>query len=287
MPSSSSCHIAGEPAKAQPTAMEVDVASQCFLDSIRPAAPAAKTMPKSSAKSAPKGKAKGKAKAKSAAPPPSLADAPPVAVPPKDEPENGGPAQKKLRLSPIEDMDPKLTGNMAAHMIESDKAWASETLEKIKAFMCLAPREAEGEFKADVGDRVRELTNLQGLIRKRIRSVKRRTVENQEAAMIQAEEMETTVSYLICFLKNLTKGGNASGHGDELHNQYKSLVEQGAVLGVEVVKRIARDMVLDDIRHQRWPRLIDVTWNFIKTNMSKLDSDGFFANKFPLLCRNW
>ena len=56
-------------------------------------------------------------------------------------------------------------------------------------------------------------------------------------------------------------------------------MEQDAISGVEIVKRIAKCMVLDDIRFQRWPKLLDTTWPFIKKNTAPSESKAFFSQQ--------
>lgn len=261
--------------------------AQSILQALRPVAPAtasAKTAPKAKGKSKAKAEPKGKARAKSAASPPlSLLDQPQAGAVKSERPDEmpppPAPPQKKPRVSPIEVIEPALTSNMAAHMMEGDSAWESEFKEKFLGSMCLAPREPESEFKGDLTERIRELNNTLTKIKARKRSVKRRAPQNQELAMKAADELEESLGYYLAFLKALHKGSGNTGFGDECLTQYKFLITQGAVFGVEIAKRITKALILDDIRFQRWPALISSTWEFVKKNISQDVAEPFFAQQ--------
>lgn len=265
--------------------MEVDeAASQAgWMEALRPQAPAA---PKAAVKAKAKGKASAKPKSSAKRGGAVLAlPAPPVQAPspaPAPAPVDENPL-KRARTSPIQTMEPPapadLTSNMASIMNEGDKAWAQEHGDSLQNNLNLAPREAESEFKNDIAERLRDINSLLAKIRARKRCVKRRMPENQEAAMNNADSLETLCNYFASFLRNLQKGGS-SGAGDDLMNQFKTLVDKnGAIFGVEVVKRIAKNLVLDDIKYQRWPMLLDTTWVFIKDHMSPVDREGFFGQQ--------
>ena len=256
-------------------AMEVDDASSQvgWMEALRPQAPAA---PKAAAKA--KAKVKVTAKPKTGGKPkaPEVVRTTKTAMPPPEEP----PA-KRPRTSPIETMGPAatadLTSNMAGIMNEGDLGWAQEHGDALQNHLNLAPREADNDFKNDIAERLRDINSLLAKIRARKRVIKRRTPENQEAAMNNADALETLVNYFSLFLKNLQKGGGSSGAGDDMLNQFRTLVDKhSAIFGVEVVKRIAKNLVLDDIKYQRWPLLLETTWVFVKNHMPPSDSEAFF-----------
>ena len=176
-------------------------------------------------------------------------------------------------------MDPEEDGSAAANLNESDTAWHRDSQEKFEMSMRFAPREADAEFRVDVADCVKTVGSLLTKVRARIRSVKRRTGEDRDTAMKDAQEMETKLIFYNTFLRILQKPAGSVGFGDDLHLQVVSLVEQGAIFGVEIAKRIAKSLVLDDIRFQRWPKLLDTTWPFIKKNLAPADSEAFFSQQ--------
>lgn len=266
-----------------PSPMEIEdsAPSTCLLDSLRPQQPQAKAKPapkgasKAKAKPTPKSVPVAKCKAKAVPPVPAFdGDADAVA--------DGGPASKKRRVaraSEIEVMDSEVDGSSAAHLNESDSVWHTDFSNKFREAMHFAPREPDADFRADVADCVKSVNGLLTKVRARIRSVKRRTSENRDTAMNDAQELETKLMFYSSFLRNLQKPAGSVGFGDDLHSQVASLVEQDAIFGVEIVKRIAKCMVLDDIRFQRWPKLLDTTWPFIKKNTAPSESEAFFSQQ--------
>lgn len=193
-----------------------------------------------------------------------------VTVTPQPAPGPQEPPAKRMRMSTIENMEPSLTSNMAAHMAEADQTWATTTLQSIKELSPLNPREADTEFKADVAEALKKCGTLLTQIKARKRLLKRRTPENREAAMAQADEMEQHVSYIQEFLKGLNNivKGNA-GSGDDCCGRIETMMAGGFVLGVEVYKRIAKQMLLDDVKLQRYDSMSKVSWPFIRNNIDE------------------
>ena len=258
-----------------------------LLEQIRPqqpAAPVPKAKGKAKAKGAPKGKA---AAAKSASSGSFGKIRPPVPAFSENVPKGDGvkedqPPVKKLRVSPIESMDPSHTGSMAAHMQEADKQWQENTKTEFADLLNFNPREPENEFKADVAELQKRLGSLLSAVRAKMRSGKRRSEENQATLMSHGTVMVDNCTYLGDFLKALTKGDGVPGSGDSLHSQFQSFVEQKAIFGVEVVKRVAKRLLFDDICCQRWVKITKTTWPFIHGNMPPADRENFFFQQITV-----
>ena len=257
-----------------------------LLEQIRAApksapVPKPKSAPKSAAKSAPKAKA---GKPKSSATPSvqassSGAASAPASVNVKQEES----APKRPRCggngSRIQSMDPSLTGNMAAIMAGTDKAWSEESQQTMDALFHLNPREPDNEFKSDLNDVVRRTNSLLTKIRAKKRSAKRRSEENKATLMKEADDMEAICIYYVDFLKNIMKSEGEPGSGDQVHNQFNKLVQLNkAIFGCEIAKRVAKRLVFDDIGFQRWVQITTTTWPFIRDNMPPRCSQCFLLS---------
>ena len=184
-----------------------------LLEDIRPkAAPpasaaAAKPRPKAKAKGQGKSKATPKAKSAPAAGPVSM-DMAMGEVDVKEEmPPPSGPLSKKRRAaSPIESMDPNLSGNMAASMAKSDNEFKEEAGASWKKILCFAPRDPDNEFKADAGEVLGRIGNLLAKIRKERRSVNRRKEENKRVIVQYCDDLEENCTFLSDFFEGNPEG---------------------------------------------------------------------------------
>lgn len=224
---------------------------------------------------APKGSASASRKAKAYPPVPPFA-------PSEPEVKVEEPPAKRARPSHIESMDPNLSGNMAAHMAESDKQWGKETIGRFETLLCLSPRESDAEFRADVVEVVKQVNGLAGQIRAKKRSANRREEHNKLSLFKTADALlENCVAYAD-FLKAIQKNEGGPGTGDELQRQYMDLLKHKAVFGCEIPKRVTKRVVLDDIGYQRWTSLISKTWAFVKENISKDVAANFFFQQLTV-----
>ena len=262
--------------------MDVDdsTSSADLLDLLRPQQPRnhVKTKAKGASKAKPKPVAKVKAKA--LPPVPRFSESSGRS----DEQPQPGPPAKRPRTSQIEVMDPstEVPGAESEQQSPADQAWHDDYMQSLTMALNFCPRDGDQDFKSDVAERVKTVNNLLTKVRARARSIKRRTGDNRDAAVKDADHLETTTAFYASFLRNMQKSTSTAlpcGFGDDCYSQFNQLVGQNAIFGVEVVKRVSRALVLDDIRYQRWPKLLDTTWPLIKQNTPPAESDAFFAQQ--------
>jgi hypothetical protein len=277
-------------ASPQPAPLPDGPDDDCLFNQIRPQPAPASCAAKAKAKPVAKGKASAKAKGKATAakaggkskarpPVPLFSEVAPEPV--KEEEQQQEQPAKRLRISPIESVDPSLSGTMANHMAESDKQWQDDVQVQFEELLKMNPRAPDNEFRSDMQDLVKRAGTLLASIRAKIRSAKRRSEENKASLMKFANTMLENCAFVSDFMKELCKEGNP-GSGDSLHSQFTSLLSQKAVFGVEIVKRVAKRLLVDDICFQRWVKITKTTWTFVNENMAPDVREKFFFQQLTV-----
>ena len=226
-----------------------------------------------------KPEAKGKAKAKAATKPKAAAD-------PAEEPDR---KRRKKNSSCVETVDinaGKSASNanaVAARMKEDDERWQQENNVKMVDLMKIDPRANDNEFKSDVAERAREVTTLLGAVRGRKRTLRRRSEDNQQPAMTQAEELEDTLNSFSNFLKNLSEGAACPSASDELCATYELLSKHGAVFGVQIHIRVAKQRWLEDMTYKRWASMLSSTVDWLTSQSSSIEMEKLLSQQMNVI----
>ena len=170
-------------------------------------------------------------------------------------------------LAPVPDADASSDGakascSMAKQMTEGDDKWTSETTHSLSHMLRITPGDEENEFKTYMSELSKNLSAQLQEVKTRKRQVKRRTQVNSEQALKSIESFETLIVEVISFLKNL-KGGSSTG--DDLFKTITFLQSNcvcKATFGLAIITRTTRCLLLDDLKWQRWEKMITVTFKF-------------------------
>ena len=179
-------------------------------------------------------------------------------------------AEKKARVSSIFSLEPasNLEGtdnkacSMSKAMVEGDEKWRDDMKETMQQALNIVPRGDEESFKSDMSKVMQSLTALLTEVRTRKRNVRRRTAENSEKALKEADSFEDLLNSALALLKSIKQG---TANGDELLSSITLLQKSEvckASFGVAVITRTTRALLLDDLRWQRWEQMISVSFAF-------------------------
>ena len=172
---------------------------------------------------------------------------------------------------------------VAARMKEDDERWLEENNVKMVDLMKFDPRANDTEFKADVAERAREVTSLLGVVRGRKRTLRRRSEDNQQPAMTQAEEVEDKLNAFSNFLKNLSKGAACPSASDELCATYELLSKQGGVFGVQIHIRVGKQRWLEDMTYKRWAAMLSSSLDWLTDHSSSIDMEKLLIQQMNLI----
>lgn len=176
----------------------------------------------------------------------------------------------------IEDMDPATVSSRGAGPAmnpcgEQDAIWLDETKEELLKLMDMSSaRSGETEFKTDCLERTKEFNSFLSKVRTRKRQVKRRSADNREPALSQADELEVVACAFCQLIKNVMKGTTMAG--DEYLAQVDQVTSHGAHLGDEVIMRIGRYLLLDDMKYKRWTSMLGESKEFVAKNHTSSES---------------
>ena len=217
-------------------------------------------------------KVKAKPKAKGAAGPPAT--------------DGSEPAAKRRRVTALDAPSSKSAPNATQKMIEEDKLWKIEIQKRFDGLLDFSPRAPENEFKADVAETSKNVTNLITALRTKLRVVKRRSEENQQPAMQTCDDFIEQVVVYQDFLKNLNN--KAATPADEVCAKCQVLKNQsGAKFGKEVYLAIARLRWQHDMQYKRWSSMLSDSFDFAKTSIGELDPDfdmdSFLGQQFSCI----
>lgn len=237
--------------------------TESLFQSLKPAVP----QPEAKIKAKPKGKAKATANKRGS-----------------DTPVEEQPKRPRLIVS----MEPQKTGaakvtpattaGVAEALVEADRQWFISNQETMRKVMQVFPSGSDDSaIKKGLTEACSNASKLLTSIRARKRSLKRRTQENGEAALTDAQGLEEILSAFLEFIKLVQKPTSTScgNIGDLCYSKMIPLQDQNAKFAPSIFKVVAKLMWLDDLKWKRWQSMSDVTFKFLQRNCPEMDCAQF------------